>query len=144
MRTLILLALCAFGMSACTFAAVEAKKPGFYHVNGYSTDPAGTARAFSDNYVQETQADTYRDAVERGQAYPYYGGPARNDYQYYYEGIRPPAPQHGQYPQSNADDGRAQQTADEALETAKDAKRRANTSLRVLKRQREIEQRNAR
>ena len=145
MRAVILMALCVAGLSsACTFAAVEARKPGFYHVNGYSTDPAGTARAFSDNYVQETNADTYREAVRNGQAYPYYGGTARNDFQFYYEGIAPPASQHGHHPHHGADDSQAQQTADEALETARDAQKKADVSIRTLKRQREIERQQAR
>lgn len=145
MRTVILMVLCIAGLSsACTFAAVESKKSGFYHVNGYSTDPAGTARTFSDNYVQEINAETYRDAVRNGQAYPYYGGQTRNDFQYYYEGIAPPAPQHGHHPHYDAGDGQAQQTADEALETAKDAQKKANVSIRALKRQRKIARQNAR
>lgn len=146
MRTVILMALCcAAGLSsACTFASVEARKSGFYHVNGYSTDPAGTARTFSDNYVQETNAETYRDAVRSGQAYPYYGGQARNDFQYYYEGIAPPAPQQGHCPHYDAGEDRAQETANEAKEIAEDAQKKADVSIRALKRQREIERHNAR
>jgi len=116
-------------LASCSFAGMEAKRAGRYHVNGYTTNPEAAVRAVSDAYVQETYADAYRDAVQNGMAYPYAGGAVGNDYQFYYQGVMPPAPAGGQQQVAPAQDGDAQH----AQETADEALRRANDSLRMHK-----------
>lgn len=125
MRTMLMLMAVMFAMSACSFAGVEARRAGRYHVNGYTSDPAGFVTAASNAVVQEDNAQTYQKAVERGMAYPYYGGGYSNDYEFYYGGVVPPgAPAYG--PQDD-------QAAQQALEEAKEARRRADDALRMQK-----------
>ena len=129
MKTM-LAALCLSLFTGCSFASVEARHPGRYVVDGYTTDPAGAIAASSDAYVQETYADTYREAVESGMAYPYAGGAVGNDYSFYYGGIIPPTgTQQVQGPVQSVDP-QARETADEAL-------KRANDSLRMHKKLRQ-------
>lgn len=119
MKKAIMAVLC-LAFTACSFAGMEARRAGRYHVNGYTTDPDSTVRAVSDAVVQETYADAYKEAVQNGMAYPYYGGAVGNDYSFYgYNGIMPPAtvsPQ-GQVP-AQAVDPQARETAEQALKKA--------------------------
>lgn len=48
-----------------------------YTVKGMSYNPEAMVSTLSNASVQETNAQTYREAVQRGLVYPYMGGPSR-------------------------------------------------------------------
>ena len=62
MRTIMMLLVAVFGMSACTFASVESRRPGRYHINGYAAgnDVVDFHRAASDSVVNEMNAECLR------------------------------------------------------------------------------------
>lgn len=76
------LAFCLAVLSAG--CASLSARPGDYAVSGFTTSPEMAMSVASDNYVQETNAREYWQAVREGRAYPYPGGGTSGDYWYYY------------------------------------------------------------
>ena len=138
---LLFVASATSGCGAMFASAGVESRPGDYHVNGYTSSPEAYAAVASHNYVQEYNAETYRRAVESGRAYPYMGG-MTGDYWMYYRGVVPQQPMPVAPPpaatSTTAPDPRssvAPNPQGTALTEAREARRRADTALRILREQ---------
>lgn len=87
---IMLLASAALSAVGCAHAS-GSSTPGNYSMEFYSRNPEAMASVISHNYVQETNAHTYRECVMSGRCYGYPGG-MTGDYWHYYRGIIPPQP----------------------------------------------------
>ncbi|OIO52104.1 hypothetical protein COY93_03670 [Candidatus Uhrbacteria bacterium CG_4_10_14_0_8_um_filter_58_22] len=103
--------------------------PHDYLVSGVTTTPENMVYAAGRVNVDRYNAETYRGAVERGQAYPYAGGAYGNDYNVFYGGpsgwvspvVAPPQgyQRYGGYPASHDEVEEAFLRANEALEVGR-------------------------
>lgn len=137
---LLFVASATSGCGAMFASAGVESRPGDYHVNGYTSSPEAYASVASHNYVQEYNAETYRRAVESGRAYPYMGG-MTGDYWMYYRGVVPQQPMPVAPPPATTSTTAQPQSSvvpnpqGTALTEAREARRRADTALRILREQ---------
>jgi hypothetical protein len=122
----LVLVLASASFAGCSIASVSSK-PGTYSLNGYTTAPEAMAATLSDNYVNETNAEAYRDCVREGRCYAYPGGGYGNDYQYYFGNVIPPT---GPGPMSVQPEGSSGNVTQEQL---KKVEEKADDSLRMHK-----------
>ena len=136
MRHVMMLTLlfAAFATSGC---ATMSSSPGTYSVSGVTTDPIAATAVAGRVYAEQYNAETYRRAVESGRAYPYPGGMG-GDYWYYYRGVVPAAPPVVAPPPSSTavvpttpTSSVAPSVTGDALAEAREARRRADASLRM-------------
>ena len=125
----LVIAAVSMAASGCArFASV----PGDYRVSGYSQRPEEMVRTASDAYVQQQLAQTYDYAVRAGLAYPYEGGYAGTDAEFFYPGgmvqVAPPV---GYIP--GGEQPATVEQVEMVRETAEEAETRATDSLRLLR-----------
>jgi len=131
MAVLMFVAGCGVGATGVARFSVT---PHNYHVSGVTVTPENMVYAAGRVNVDRYNAETYRGAVERSQAYPYAGGAYGNDYGLFYGGpngwvspvVAPPQgyQRFGGYPASHDE-------VEEARERANEAFLRANEALEV-------------
>ncbi|MFH2074401.1 MAG: hypothetical protein ABIJ57_03510, partial [Pseudomonadota bacterium] len=122
------------GCAGATGVARFSASPTNYNVRGVTTTPENMVGVAADAYVRQYNAETYRIAVERGGAYPYYGGYEGTDFGLYYGGptgfVAPQgAPPEGSlpggsYPATRDEVAAAQEQADQAAAMAADNRQR--------------------
>lgn len=140
MRTHFMLAFLMFAAFLSGCAGIQSR-PGDYHVNGYTTDPIAATAVAGRVYTEQYNAETYRRAVESGRAVPYMGGMG-GDYWMYYRNVVPVAPPVAPPPPAVAPTAPPTSSATvaptgDALAEAREARRRADASLRMHSRLRE-------
>lgn len=132
--------ICAVMLTAagCSIASLSSR-PGDYSVSGYTRTPEVAMQVASDNYVQETNAREYWQAVREGRAYPYPGGGYGNDYWYYFGS-------HGFMPNVTVpEQATPLDSADYATQDQlREVEEKADDSLRMHKRLRQRMQRQSR
>src|SRR5512142_1595862 len=129
------LAFLLFVATVTNGCATMSSAPGAYSVSGMTTDPIAATAVAGRVYTEQYNAETYRRAVESGRAYPYMGG-MTGDYWYYYRGYVPPAPVVAPPPPAaTVTPGPVSSVSPpptgDALAEAREARRRADASLRM-------------
>lgn len=137
--TVCIVVLC---VAACAGVEVRRDEHGMrYHINGTTAHPEAAINAASNAYTREKNTDEYWNAVNRGQAYPYYGGGQGNDHWFHYgsRGVAPAAnePAATNAPESSSGDFATKDEVQEVREKADDAHERATDGLRMHKRLRD-------
>ena len=118
-----------FATGCVTHANIEAR-PGFYRVEGNTTDPREFLETASRARVNEMNAATYQQAVLSGCATPYQGGGYGNDYEFYGFGSVYPA---GCVPTGTVTQGLAtKQELGQVREIAEDSMRQHGETRRYL------------